>query len=248
MGAPVLDTLLGRPAPRVHGRPVTRERPAGAPTRRGTLAEVCGLGDVPRLLRAAPWLAGAPRGDGGAVIDLPGWRAPEASNAPLRSYLRLLGWSPRSWGLGINRGTPEEDAERLVGRIAEEDAPVALVGWSLGGTIAREVARAVPERVRCVVTFGSPVVGGPTHTIGASVYGEEECRRAATLIEELDSDRPIQVPITAIFTRRDAIVDWRACIDHTSPHVTHVEVRSTHLSLGVDPDVWWTVARALASA
>jgi hypothetical protein len=122
---------------------------------------------------------------------------------------------------------------------------MALVGWSLGGVVAREVARAIPERVSCVVTFGSPVVGGPTHTIAAATYGDAECRRVTELGRQLDADDPIGVPITAIFTRRDRVVDWRACVDHASPRVTHVEVGSTHMSLGIDPDVWWAVAEAL---
>jgi pimeloyl-ACP methyl ester carboxylesterase len=242
-----LASLAGRPRPQFHDEVVTHERPAGAPSVRGMLAEARGTADLARLLRAAPWLASAPRGGGGVVIDLPGWRTPELSTAPLRTYLRFLGWSARSWGLGVNRGTPEVDAERLAERVAAEPEPVALVGWSLGGVVAREVARELPERVSRVVTFGTPVVGGPTHTIGARTFGEAECRRVAALVDELDAERPIQVPITAIFTRRDAVVDWRACIDRASPHVTHVEVDSTHLSLGIDPDVWWTVATALGS-
>ena len=201
-----------------------------------------------RLLRAAPWLATAPRGDGGPVIDLPGWQAPEASNAPLRAYLRLLGHDARGWGLGVNRGDPERDAELLARRLERSDGPpVALVGWSLGGVVAREIARAVPERVRCVVTFGSPILGGPSYTLAASSYGEQECRRVQHLVEQLDADRPIATPITAIYTRHDRVVDWRACLDRTSADVRHVEVQSTHLSLGVDPDVWITVARALAA-
>jgi len=180
------------------------------------------------------------------VIDLPGWRTPELSNAPLRTFLRFLGWSARGWGLGTNRGQPEVDAAVLADRVAQEPAPVALVGWSLGGVIAREVARRVPERVSQVVTFGTPVVGGPSHTIAAATYGEDECRRVTALAEELDRTNPIQVPITAIFTRRDRVVDWRACIDHHSRHVRHVESQATHLTLGIDPDVWWTVATALA--
>ena len=65
-------------------------------------------------------------------------------------------------------------------------------------------------------------------------------------MDRLDRDRPITVPITAIFTRNDGVVDWRACLDRRSQAVRHVEVRSSHLGLGLDPAVWITVARALA--
>ena len=130
---------------------------------------------------------------------------------------------------------------------AEPRAPkVTLLGWSLGGVIAREVARELPDRVAQVVTFGTPVVGGPTYTTAADSYGAAESQRIAELSARRDAERPIAVPVTAIYTRRDGVVDWRACIDRRTPGVRHVEVRSTHLSLGVDPDVWWTIARALA--
>lgn len=198
-----------------------------------------------RLARAAPWLARAPRGHGELVIDLPGWKAGEASNIAMRTWLRGLGYDARAWGLGTNTGNPERDAELLVDRLRDSTRPVALIGWSLGGTIAREIARSLPEVISTVITYGSPAVGGPTYTLGASTYGREECTRITELIDRLDRDEPITVPITAVFTRSDGVVDWRACLDLRSPQVTHVEVGSTHLGLGVDPDVWWAVATAL---
>lgn len=203
-----------------------------------------------RLVAAVPRLAAAPRGDGHTVIDIPGWRAPEVSGAPLRAYLRWLGYDARAWGLGTNTGRPERDARLLaerVARLAEENGePVALVGWSLGGVIAREVARFHPEAVRRVVTYGTPVVGGPAYTAVARTYAPEERHRVASLIEELDAADPIRVPLTVIYTRRDGIVSWEACIDHVSPDVEHVEVGSSHIGLGVDPDVWAVVADRLA--
>ncbi len=166
----------------------------------------------------------------------------------IRRWLGWLGYDARPWGLGTNVGKPERDVETLVTRLQEThvERQVALVGWSLGGLVAREVARALPERVSRVITYGTPVIGGPTYTLGASAYGPEQCERIEALATRLDAENPIQVPITAIYTRRDGVVDWRACIDRSSPDVEHVEVRATHLSLGIDPDVWWAIATALA--
>jgi len=241
-----LDALLGRPSPQQHDDVLDAQAPHGGPPLRELAWELGAGWQLVRLLRAAPWLLRAPRGSG-VVIDLPGWRAPEASNAPLRSSLRLLGYEARAWGLGTNRGNPMRDARALVEMLSREHhEPVALVGWSLGGVIAREVARALPERVRCVVTYGTPVIGGPSHTFAARLYGQQRSRRARSIGERLDAATPIAVPITVIYTRADRIVDWRACIDRTSPRVRHVEVRSTHIGLGFDPDVWWAVAGALA--
>jgi pimeloyl-ACP methyl ester carboxylesterase len=240
--------MIGSPQPQPFDVFSEGSRPQGPPGPTALLGELRAAATLPRLLAAAPWLARAPRGHGQTVIDLPGWQAPEISNLPLRAFLRQLGYVTRSWGLGTNTGSAEADAEKLADQLTSDPdgPPVALVGWSLGGTIAREIARSVPERVACVITYGSPVIGGPTHTIGARSAGPDECARIDGLIQDLDASQPIRVPITAMFTRRDGIVDWRACIDRFSPHVEHVEVRSTHLSLGIDPDVWWTVAQALS--
>jgi dienelactone hydrolase len=231
------------------GPPATPER-LTPPTRRALGDEWRSALQLPRLIARSPGLALAPRGDGGPVVLVPGWRAPEASMAPLRSYLRFLGHDAHHWGLGTNHGNPARDGARLARRVrelaAEHGRPVALVGWSLGGTVSRECARDVPEVVRHVVTYGTPAVGGPSYTIAASGYGRSTAEGIARRVEELDRERPITVPLTVIFTRRDRIVSWGACIDRTSPQARHVEVRSTHLSLGIDPDVWITVARALA--
>jgi dienelactone hydrolase len=205
---------------------------------------------VARLLVAAPRLLASPRARGDhVVVDVPGWQAPEATGAPLRAFLRRLGYDARAWGLGTNLGDPEKDRDRLAERVlrwADDHGPVSLVGWSLGGVISREVARKHPDAVRRVITYGTPVVGGPSFTVVASSYGEEECRRITEISAAHDRANPIQVPVTAIFTKRDGIVAWEACLDHTTPDVEHVEVGSTHLGLGIDPDVWALVADRLA--
>jgi pimeloyl-ACP methyl ester carboxylesterase len=236
------------PRVREYAEPPSAPAPSGPP-RRGLRGEWrVGL-EVARLVAATPTLRRAPRGEGAPVVLVPGWRAPPASMLPLRNYLRFLRHDARDWELGVNVGRPERDAPRLaeqVERLASGGRPVTLVGWSLCGTITREAARQAPAAIAQVITYGTPVVGGPTHTIGARSYGPEESARISALIEELDAASPISVPITAIYTRRDGIVSWRACIDRASPEVRHVEVSSTHISMGFDPDVWRVIADRLA--
>lgn len=184
------------------------------------------------------------------VVLIPGWLAPEATMVPLKFFLQSRGYEARHWGLGTNNGTPERDSEIMADKVATlaqtTGRSVALVGWSLGGVIARETARLVPHAVAKVITYGTPVIGGPTYTLGASRWGKEECERIAQRIQELDATSPISVPIVAIFTRKDEIVSWPACIDRVSPNAKHFEVGSTHLSMGFDPDVWNIVAQELA--
>ena len=204
-----------------------------------------------RLLLSAPSLARAPRGDGGPVVDVPGWQAPEATMAPLRGYLRWLGHDARGWGRGVNLGDPERNARALVGTVRavheETGRRVALVGWSLGGVVAREVARQAPDAVRRVVTYGTPVVGGPTYTVGAASFGAAEGRRVTARIRERERSDPDPGARSPRSTPgATPWSSWPASIDRWTPDVRHVEVTSTHLGLGIDPDVWRVVADQLA--
>lgn len=181
---------------------------------------------------------------------IPGWKAPEVSTLPMRGYLRSLGHDARGWGLGVNQGDVLGSRDSLtstIERTAADGRSVNLVGWSLGGVIAREIARERPDLVHRVATYGSPVIGGPTHTVGAESYPEEELAEIRRMQRHLDRTSPIRTPVTAIYTRRDTVVDWRACIDRVSSDVTMIEVGSTHIGLGIDPDVWLVVADALAA-
>jgi len=141
-------------------------------------------------------------------------------------------------------------ADRLAQRVRERHAsvkePIALIGWSLGGYLAREVARDLPDKVSQVITMGSPTIGGPKYTAAAPFFR----KRGMDLdwIEEQISrreERPIRQPITAIFSRSDGVVSWRAAIDHHSENVTHVEVSAPHLGMGFNPTIWRHIVEAL---
>jgi pimeloyl-ACP methyl ester carboxylesterase len=224
--------------------------PSGPPSTRAALGELGSALDGVRLVGALPRLSSAPRGDGHLVVDIPGWRAPELTGAPLRGYLRRLGYDARGWGFGTNTGDPRRDVERLSRSVLElvdaKGEPASLVGWSLGGVIAREVARRHPDAVRRVITYGTPVTGGPRHTTVARAYRRGPDPDAHRVAERLDPTAPIPVPLTILFSKRDGVVAWQACLDHTSPDAEHVEVSSTHIGMGIDPDVWTVVADRLA--
>jgi len=220
------------------------------PSRRESLVEALTALEPARLALHGVSLARQPRGDGRVVLCLPGFAATDASTVPLRSYLRSLGYDARGWGLGQNGGDVISLVERLLttvrGIVRSTGTPVPLVGWSLGGVISRELARDAPELVEQVVTFGSPVVGGPKYTRVGAVYQARGFDVDAIAAETAARDRrPIRVPITAIYSRTDGIVAWRACIDRTSPQVRNVEVRTTHLGLGIHHRVFVEVAQAL---
>ncbi|MEM6818642.1 MAG: alpha/beta hydrolase [Pseudomonadota bacterium] len=136
--------------------------------------------------------------------------------------------------------------ERLVEQYGDSDQPIALVGWSLGGFLAREAARDLPDLVDRVITLGSPIVGGPKYTATAE--------RFRSLGQDLDwiedeiarrESKPIQQPITCIYSKSDAIVDWRAAIDRYSSDVNHIEVNVAHLGFAFNSRVWRHVEDAL---
>jgi pimeloyl-ACP methyl ester carboxylesterase len=201
---------------------------------------------VPSWLTTRTTPAPQPR----TVLLLPGFGAGPGSMRVMESYLRRRGHRVSDWGLGRNTGDARQLRAPLQGVIAESMAmhgePVALVGWSLGGYIAREYARDFPQQVRQVVTLGSPVVGGPRYTATAGWYRDrgydlEQVERTIAARYEV----PLSVPVTAIYSRRDGIVAWRACIDRWSPQVQHVEVSETHVGLGFAPRVLALVGDAL---
>jgi pimeloyl-ACP methyl ester carboxylesterase len=181
------------------------------------------------------------------AILLPGFRAGPRSMRIMESFLRRRGHTVRDWGLGQNTGDARQlrsKLEPIVGQAIEScGEPVVLVGWSLGGYIAREYAREHPRQVQKVVTLGTPVIGGPRYTATAEWY-----RANGHDLEQMEravANRyaaPLTVPVTAIYSKRDGVVAWRACIDNWSPNVRHVEVSETHVGLGFAPRVLELVA------
>jgi pimeloyl-ACP methyl ester carboxylesterase len=182
---------------------------------------------------------------------IPGMGVGDLSTVTLRRFLRRRGWDARGWGLGRNRpDVPRRLAgalDRLEGLAAERGEPVALVGWSLGGVIARELGRLRPDLVSRVATLGTPVVGGLRPTAIAGLFRlqgwdlDEVARLVATA-----NRTPIRVPVAAFWSRRDGIVAWQACVDSATPGAESFEVSSCHWGLGLDPDVLCGLAAWLA--
>lgn len=131
-------------------------------------------------------------------------------------------------------------------RVADTGKPAALIGWSNGGVFAREITRDRPDLVSQVITFGTPIFGGPKFTRAVDCYAPEEIERLEAMID-LRNEQPIDRPITAMYSKADHIVDWRACIDTLSPNVENIEVASTHAGMMIDPDIWSLTARRLAT-
>lgn len=219
-----------------------------APTGPKISRELLGLVQVPRLAMRSPKLIDLPRGDQ-TVVAFPGFGTNDLFTFPLRSALSALGHTTFGWGFGVNKSQVEEmldSATAMVERHVDATGqPAALIGWSNGGVFAREVARDRPDLVTRVLTYGTPVVGGPKYTRGVALFSDKEVDRIDAVVAERNLI-PIERPITAFYSRADVIVDWRACIDAFSPDVENIEVRSTHAAMGIDPDIWERIALRLA--
>ena len=201
-------------------------------------------------LAATPWLRRSPRGDGHPVLVLPGLAANDVSTAPLRRFLNALGYVTVPWGQGFNFGPREGVVERcaeLLQTLAQRHAvPVSLVGWSLGGIYARELAKLHPTLARCVVTLGTPFTGHPRATNAWRLY--EFASGHGAHDESLLAQVRVapSVPTTSIFSRSDGIVEWRCSINPAGPLSENIEVPASHLGLGLNPVALYAVADRLA--
>ena len=223
------------------------------PPRLATLMELRAPLDWATLVLRAPQLACAPRGDRRPVMLVPGYKADEASMRPLKRYLRYLGYDAFDWGCGRNEGDVEGDivltGERCTERFAEDPRRITLIGWSLGGVIAREVARLYEPTVREVITLGTPIVGGPKYT----AVGARFAKRANIDLDEFEievherNSIGITQPVTSIYSKLDGVVSWRASVDHYNEHARNIPVLSSHFGLGGNASVWRLIADTLAA-
>ncbi len=230
----------------------TERRPAGAPSALLTLAE------LPRLFGEAcslPWgaglLASARAGDGHPVMVLPGFLAGDESTIVLRGYLRRLGYEVMPWALGRNLGSVALQ-EALVRRFLQVSRrtgqPISLVGQSLGGVFSRELARRYPDRVRQVVTLGSPF-GIRDGSSTVSVVRGAFRRLSGASVERMRARLPsLQAPpvrCTAVYSKTDGVVSWRSCIERSAHNTENIEVYGSHCGMSVHPAVLYAVADRL---
>lgn len=219
------------------------------PSRAALLAELLLPLDLAAFSFALPGLLFAPRGDGRPVLLLPGYGASEASMEPLARFLTLIGYSVQQWDLGRNRGKVDQYSRAIADQlVARHDVPVTLIGWSLGGVVAREAARLRPANVREIVTMGTPVIGGPKYTSAARRFSKAEGLDLDAFEHEVHARNLIGLscPITAIYTDRDGVVSPDSSQDIYNPQTRMIKVGGGHFSLGINPRVWRIIADTLA--
>jgi len=223
--------------------------PRDAPVSAATLArEMMALTQA--TLSPPPFPEDAARGNGQPVIVIPGFLAPDMSTARLRDFLARQNFMPYSWTIGLNLGPMRHvmrELERQVIEIADKTGrQVSLVGVSLGGTTARQVAKCCPDRIARLITLVSPIHPpiatplAPLAQAAALLWDAEELKNLAAI------SQPPPVPLTAIVSRDDGIIDWRASVPHASEMVEVVEISGSHMAICSNPEVQRIVADRLA--
>lgn len=211
------------------------------------------LVDVAILKLASPLLRRMPRAETNhSVMIIPGFLGDDRGNQPLIRFLRNLGYTAQGWGQGRNLGTgsfSEENFRLVLEKLAlAGGGQVSLVGHSLGGLYAREIARMEPGVIRQVITLGSPFG-----------RGQETASHASRLYKRLNPDSlpyqnehvmsvPPPVPTTAIYTKADGVVNWRTSLQEGDyDHVHNIQVPGSHIGLNLNAAVWYWVAKKLAN-
>ena len=215
-------------------------------------SECAAIGEYGTFQAGAPLIRRyLPRGER-PVFVLPGFLAGDGSTAPLRKNLQELGHTVYGWDLGRNLGPTPEILDGIVERLDElhqEHGRIDLVGWSLGGIFARELARLAPSTIRQVITLGSPFqIETPTESNASPIYRSLshlhaphlEMRVPAYVREELP------VPATSVYSRSDGVVRWHHCLNHDTPFTENVEVYGSHCGLGFNLAALLVVADRLA--
>ncbi len=216
------------------------------------LAEVRGIFEFNASLLLSPLLMRATRGDGHPVLTLPGFLASDLSMAPLRRYLAELGYDAHAWRMGRNIGGVAKMRTALRDRLAQIHADtgrkVSIVGWSLGGVYARDLALQAPEMVRNVVTLGSPFANDIRATNATRLYEALSGETVGGNPElELAIAGDLPVPATSIYSKSDGIVNWRTCLLRPSATSENIEVYfASHVGIGVNPAALWAIADRLA--
>jgi pimeloyl-ACP methyl ester carboxylesterase len=235
-------------------RSETQEGRLRAPGLGLLLAEARGILEFNASLMLSPLLMRAPRGDGHPVLALPGFLASDLSMMPLRRYLGELGYDAHAWRMGRNTGGISRMRGALLDRLKEIHAAsgrkVSLIGWSLGGVHARDLALRAPEMVRYVITLASPFANDVRATNATWLYealSGETVGDDPQFLSEIGGDLP--VPTSSIYSRADGIVNWHTCRVRPSDTAENIEVHlASHIGIGVNPAALWAIADRLAQA
>ncbi len=252
--APASSRASRSPRTLRQARPAQSSAPADirAPSAWMMLLEGRALWEYGAALAAMPMLRATDKGDGHPVLVLPGLAANDVSTYPLRQYLRERGYAPHPWNYGLNFGPRPGVLAGCIEHVKElhkmYGRKVSLVGWSLGGIYAREIAKAVPKLTRCVITLGTPFTGNPKATNAWRLYQIVSGHKIDDfeLHEQIRTAPP--VPTTSLYSKSDGIVAWQCSLNEPGPLAENIEIQASHFGMGLNPMALYAIADRLAQA
>ena len=205
--------------------------------------------DLARSRARATALANEIEGDGRHVLLIPGLLASEHRMEPMRAILEAAGFRAHGWGMGRNLG-PRVDTLEQIDRKVDAirnlgDAPVTLVGWSLGGLFAREYAKFAHEKVAGVITLGSPFSGDPRANHAWRLYQMVAGHPVDCPPFACSREVKPPVPTIALWSRRDGVIHPECARGRTHERDKAIEVDCTHMGFAVAPEGILAVGKAL---
>jgi len=212
--------------------------------------------DLGALQLLEPWLNSLTGGDGHPVLVIPGFTTSDRSTIVLRKFLSSLGYLPCGWKQGVNFGIRHESFVGVASLLQElhdgYGCKVSLVGQSLGGIYARELAKLQPDLVRQVITLGSPFNDPEGNASNVTelykIFNPDHQTKATQFTSEhWDISVAPPVPSTSIYSKWDGVCHWRACIQHGGhDQVENIEVGASHTGMGVNAQALFVVADRLS--
>ncbi len=193
-----------------------------------------------------------PKGDGHPVIVFPGLGANDFLTLPLRNFLAKLGYTPYPWDFGFNFGPKEgvlKGCAALVHDLVDRyGSQVSLIGWSLGGIYAREIAKEAPTLIRSVITLGTPFSGHARATNAWRIYELLSGQKVEDHTLQLQLAKTPPVPTTSIYSKTDGVVAWQCSINPPGQLAENIQVSSSHVGMVMNPLVQYAIADRLAQA
>lgn len=200
-------------------------------------------------LVAYPFAHLAPPGDGHPVMVFPGLASGDMTTVVIRKFLAERGFDTYAWEQGLNFGPNNGSLDACVARVRaihqRTGRTVSLVGWSLGGVFAREIAKMLPESARVVVSLGTPFTGNPRSNNAWRLYELV----SGDKVDDMGFDRFAvcpPVPTTSIFSRTDGVVAWQCSMEEETALSENIEVHASHIGMGANPTALFAIADRLA--
>lgn len=235
-----------------------KQRKVKAPSALLLMMEGRSVFEMGGYIASAPLFKHMAKGDGHPVLVLPGLAASDLSTIPLRRFLKKRGYQPYAWQQGRNLGLRDQVLENMLAKVdaifAEHKRKLSIVGWSLGGIFARELAKLRPEKIRFVISLGSPHSGDPKASHATKFYEFVSGHSVKNPPLQTKLSQAPSVPTTSIYSKTDGVVAWQNChqrkpnCPNKAKQVENIHAHGSHTGLGVNPSVLFIIADRLAQS